>query len=159
MSRNSSGTVKRIEAPQRIGSIMTQSPRTVHPDTTIVELRRLFEVYDFNMFPVVSDRDVLRGVVTKLDLLKIFRPWAGRITPNLQALWAEHVKDIMSRGLTIITPKDPVATALTLMVNRRLRSIPVVQRQMREPVLVGIISRNDVLRCLVLEDSRHPTGA
>jgi len=26
-------------------------------------------------------------------------------------------------------------------------------------VLVGIVSRNDVLRCLVLEDSRHPTGA
>jgi CBS domain-containing protein len=123
MSRNSSGTVKRIEA-QRIGSIMTQRPRTVHPDTTLVDLRRLFEVYDFNMFPVVSDGDVLRGVVTKLDLLKIFRPWAGRITPNLQALWAEHVKDIMSRGLTIVTPKDPVATALTLMVNRRFRVSP-----------------------------------
>lgn len=158
MSRNSGGTVKGIEA-RRLGSIMTQSPRTVHPDTALLELRRLFEVYDFNMFPVVSDRDVLRGVVTKLDLLKIFRPWAGRITPNLQALWAEHVKDIMSRGLTTVTPKDPVATALTLMVNRRLRSIPVVQRQVREPVLVGIVSRNDVLRCLVLEDSRHPTGA
>ena len=158
MSRNNSGMMKRVEA-QRIGTIMTHSPRTVHPDTTIVELRRLFEVYDFNMFPVVSDRDVLRGVVTKLDLLKVFRPWAaGRILPNLQALWAEHVKDIMSRGLTTVTPKDPVATALTLMVNRRLRSIPVVQRQVREPVLMGIISRNDVLRCVAFEDSRHPTG-
>ena len=147
--------VKGIEA-RRIGGIMTRNPRTVRPDTTIVQLRRLFEVHDFNMFPVVDDRDVLRGVVTKLDLLKIFRPWAGRITPNLQALWAEHVKDIMSRGLTTVTPEDPVATALTLMVNRRLRSIPVVQRQMRESVLVGIVSRNDVLRCLVLEDSSHP---
>ena len=104
MSRNSGGTVKGIEA-RRIGSIMTKSPRTVHPDTALLELRRLFEAYDFNMFPVVSDRDVLRGVVTKLDLLKIFRPWAGRITPNLQALWAEHVKDIMSRGLTTVTPR------------------------------------------------------
>jgi CBS domain-containing protein len=134
---------------------MTPSPLTVRPDTTIAQLRRLFEVHDFNMFPVVDDRGVLRGVVTKLDALKIYRPWAGRFTVNVQALLAEHVKDIMSRGLTSVTPEEPVSTVLTLMVNRRLRSIPVVDRQTREPALVGIVSRKDVLQSLPLGD---PTG-
>jgi len=46
-----------------------------------------------------------------------------------------------------------VTTALTLMVNRRLRSIPVVQRQTRKPMLVGIVSRKDVLLSLPLVDS------
>jgi CBS domain-containing protein len=49
-----------------------------------------------------------------------------------------------------------VSTALTLMVNRRLRSIPVVDRQTREPALVGIVSRNDVLRSLPLGDPTEP---
>ena len=145
--------MRRIGA-RKIGQIMTRKPVTVGPDTTILQLRQLFEMHDFNMFPVVDDRRVLRGVVTQLDLLKIFRPWAGRVTANVGSLWAEHVKDIMSRGLTSVTAEDPVATAVTLMVNRRLRSIPVVERQRRrEPVLVGIVSRRDVLRGVTLGEA------
>ena len=145
----------RVEV-RRIDRIMTRNPLTVRPDTTLLQLRRRFETHDFNMFPVVDDRDVLRGVVTKLDLLKIFRPWSGRIIPDLRTLWAEHVKDIMSRGLISVTPEEPVTAALTLTVNRRLRSIQVVERQTREQVLVGIVSRNDVLQCLILEDLSDP---
>ncbi|HZP36421.1 MAG TPA: CBS domain-containing protein [Methylomirabilota bacterium] len=37
---------------------------------------------------------------------------------------------------------------MSVMVNRRLRSIPVVHRQTRELRLVGIVSRNDVLELL-----------
>ena len=136
-----------------IRGIMTPNPLTVRSDTTIVRLRQLFDAHDFNMFPVVDEHGVLRGVVTKLDVLKMYRPWSGRITVNVRALWAEHVEDIMSRGLTSVTPEEPVTTALTLMVNRRLRSIPVVERQTRKPMLVGIVSRKDVLRSLPLGDS------
>lgn len=136
-----------------IREIMTPNPLTVRSDTTIVRLRQLFDAHDFNMFPVADEHGVLRGVVTKLDVLKMYRPWSGRITVNVRGLWAEHVGDIMSRGLTSVTPEEPVTTALTLMVNRRLRSIPVVQRQTREPMLVGIVSRKDVLRSLPLKDS------
>ena len=145
MARRSDGRTVR--------GIMTPNPLTVNPGTTIARLRQMFEAHDFNMFPVVDDRGVLRGVVTKLDLLKMYRPWSGRITADVRALWAEDVKDIMSRGLTSVTPAEPVTTALTLMVNRRLRSIPVVQRQTREPMLVGIVSRKDVLQSLPLGDS------
>ena len=136
-----------------IRGIMTPNPLTVRSDTTIVRLRQLFDAHDFNMFPVVDERGVLRGVVTKLDVLKMYRPWSGRITVNVRALWAEHVEDIMSRGLTSVTPEERVTTALTLMVNRRLRSIPVVARQTRKPMLVGIVSRKDVLRSLPLGHS------
>jgi CBS domain-containing protein len=140
----------------RIGEIMTQNPITPRPDTTIVQLGRLFEMHAWNMFPVINDRGVLQGVVTTLDLLKTCRPWSGRITVDLRALGSEPVEDIMSRGVISVTPEEPVATALTLMVSRRFRSIPVVQRKTREAVLVGIVSRSDVLKCLVLDDSGNP---
>ena len=139
-----------------IRAIMTPNPLTVRSDTTIERLRQLFETHDFNMFPVLDEKGVLRGVVTKLDVLKIYRPWSGRFTVNVRVLWAEHVEDIMSRGLTSVTPEEPVTTALTLMVNRRHRSIPVVQRRTRRPLLVGIVSRKDVLRSLPFGDSSGP---
>jgi CBS-domain-containing membrane protein len=63
------------------------------------------------MFPVINDRGVLQAVVTKLDPRKICRPWSGRIPADLRALWSEHVKDNMSRGVISVTPEEPVATA------------------------------------------------
>jgi CBS domain-containing protein len=47
--------VKLIETC-RIGGIMTQNPLTVRPDTTIVQLGRLFEIHACNVFPVINDR-------------------------------------------------------------------------------------------------------
>jgi CBS domain-containing protein len=64
----------------------------------------------------------------------------------------------MSRGVISVTPEELVATALTLLVSRRFRSILVVQRKTREAVLVGIVSRGDVLKCLVLDDSGDPVS-
>jgi CBS domain-containing protein len=51
---------KRIES-KVIREIMTPSPVTVRPDTSISDLKALFERYDFNAFPVVDELGVLRG--------------------------------------------------------------------------------------------------
>jgi CBS domain-containing protein len=64
---------KPIEA-KAIRDIMTASPITVYPDTSIRELRILCERYKVNAFPVVDDRGVLRGVVPRLNFLRVFRP-------------------------------------------------------------------------------------
>jgi CBS domain-containing protein len=57
-----------------IRAIMTPAPVSVRPETTIGELKALFERYDFNAFPVVDAQGILRGLVSKLDLLRAFRP-------------------------------------------------------------------------------------
>ena len=64
---------KRIES-KAVREIMTPAPVTVRPDTSISDLKALFERYDFNAFPVVDEVGVLRGLVSKLDLLRVFRP-------------------------------------------------------------------------------------
>jgi CBS domain-containing protein len=37
-------------------------------------------------------------------------------------------------------------------VQSKLRSLPVVQRRGRERRLIGIVSRTDLMKCLLLED-------
>jgi len=88
---------KRVE-PKVIRDIMTASPITVYPDTSIHELKILFGQYHVNAFPVVDDRGVLRGIVSKLDVLRAFRPDMRRWFSILLVLWAERVEDLMSRG-------------------------------------------------------------
>ena len=111
----------------------------------------MFETYEFNAFPVVDDSQTLLGVVTRLDFLGMFQPdGRRRWIPDLRALWAERVEDIMSRDPVTLDPDDPVATAVGEMLRWKLRSLPVVERRGGKSVLVGIVTRRDVLGCLTL---------
>jgi CBS domain-containing protein len=135
--------------PRTIREVMTPTPVTVPPDATLSTLKRLFEAHDFNAFPVVDGEGALRGMVTKLDFLKAFRPDRRRLIPDLRRVWADTVEDLMSRGLVSVGPDDPVGVAVDLMVGQNLRSLPVVESVQGRPVLVGIVSRGDVVRCLI----------
>ena len=142
---------KRIE-PKLVRDVMTVRPKTVRADMRLQELKRLFEAHEYNAFPVVDDGYLLRGIVTKLDLLRAFRHEPQRY-PDLRALWGEHVKDIMRRGVMTLAPGDRVTAAIDRMLSSRLRSLPVVERRGKHNRLVGIISRTDVLACLTIEDN------
>jgi CBS domain-containing protein len=137
-----------------IREIMTTHPKTVGGKTAVTALRDLFVAYGFNAFPVVDEADTLLGIVTKFDLLRIFRHDRRRILPDLSALLAEHVEDIMRRGVVTVVPGDPVTAAVDRMLSSRLRSLPVVERRGGKEYLVGIVSRGDVLRGLTFE-TRH----
>jgi CBS domain-containing protein len=147
---------KRVES-KTVREIMTPAPVTVRPDTSISDLKALFERYDFNAFPVVDEVGVLRGLVSKLDLLRVFHPdWRRGGISGVLALWAERVDDIMSRGIVAVEPDEPVVTAVDLMIETRRRSLPVVERRAEGRVLVGMLSRTDLLPYLTLASEESP---
>lgn len=142
-----------------VRDVMTTGPTTVGPRTDARVLKRMFETYDFNAFPVVDDWQVLLGMVTRLDFLRMFRPDdRRRWIPDLRALWAERVEDIMSRHPVTLGPDDPVTTAVDGMLRSKLRSLPVVERRGAKSVLVGIVTRRDVLGCLTLGEDVADAG-
>jgi CBS domain-containing protein len=138
-----------------IREIMTRGPKTVGRKLAVRALRDLFIAYGFNAFPVVDEADTLLGIVTKVDLLRVVRHDRRRILPDLAALEAKEVENIMRRGVTTVRPDDPVTTAVDVMISRRLRSLPVVESQGRKERLVGIVTRGDVLRVVTFETSDH----
>jgi CBS-domain-containing membrane protein len=135
-----------------VRDVMTRAPMTVGSKTDIRTLKTMFETYQFNIFPVVDEHQILLGVVTKYDFLRMFRPDRRRWIPDLGALGAKRVEDIMTRGVATVSPDDPIATVVDEIVRSRLRSLPVVERRAGKGVLVGIVSRHDVLRCLTLAE-------
>lgn len=135
-------------ATMPVYDVMTRVPVTVTPEMTIGALMELFDRHDFNAFPVVDPHGVVCGIVTKLDVLRMFRPDQNLRIPDFPALSSGHVADIMRHGVVSVEAEDPVVVAADLMVETRLRSLPVVQRKGRGPVLVGIVSQGDLLRGL-----------
>jgi CBS domain-containing protein len=132
-----------------VGALMTRPALSVRPDTTVTALTALMAAHPFNGFPVVDGAGVLHGIVTRLDLLKRHvRPY-GRFIAALDEGWVDTVGAIMSRHPITLTPMDPAAKAVQLLVDHRLRLIPVVEESQEGPRLVGVLSRRDVTRALL----------
>lgn len=141
-------------APRLVLDVMSSHPKTVGPKLPVRELQGFFASYNFNAFPVVNDSGILLGIVTKLDLLRIFRHDRVRLRPRLSELWAERVEDIMRRRPVTLEPRDSVTTAIDHMLASKLRSLPVVDRRGKNDRLVGIVSRGDVIRSLIFENDK-----
>lgn len=124
--------------------VMTRAPITVTAQTTVGELMALFDRYDVNAFPVVRDGDTLSGIVTKLDVLRLLRPdWGFDVYDSLSST---RVAEIMRHTAVSVEAEDPIVAAADLMVETRLRSLPVVRRNGGPPVLIGIVTQGDLLR-------------
>lgn len=143
--------MNRHAATMPIHQVMTTGPVTVHPMTTVTELLALFDRYDFNAFPVVAADGTLRGIVSKLDVLRLLHPDEQFRLPDPKVIGATRVSEIMRPGTLTVEAEDPVVAAAELMVATGRRSLPVVRRGGGWPTLVGIVSRGDLLRALRFE--------
>ena len=123
---------------------MTREVKTVTRQVTMRELEALFEEHDFNAFPVVEAGDVV-GLVTKFDFLKTFAFTTGQMAPHYDELMRRQVSEVMSEAVVHVEPTARLTRVLQLMVNLKARSLPVMDREGR---LVGMISREDVMRAL-----------
>jgi CBS domain-containing protein len=142
-----------------IHEVMTQRPITVTPGTTIGHVMGEFDRRDFNAIPVVDGGGVLVGIVTKLDVLRALRPTPDGEFPTPDAVTSQRVDSIMRTGVVTVEPEDPVLEAADLMVETRLRSLPVVRRLHGSARrLVGIVSQGDLLRGLRSEPVIAPTS-
>jgi CBS domain-containing protein len=142
---------RRIEE-MTVGEVMTKSPITAHPRTKIRDVKNIFAQHEYNSIPVVEEDGTLRGVVTKLDLLRMFRPDRRSLIPDINDISAEFVEEIMSRGYVDVQAKDSVVSAIDLMIELNLRSLPVTEAGKDGRILRGIVTRKDVLRCFIFDD-------
>jgi len=129
---------------QTAGHYMTRNVTTVGRDLTIREANDMFERDDFNSYPVEEDGQVV-GIVTKFDLLKCFAFTPSQILPPYTELMKRTVGDVMTSDFIYVRPETRLTRVLQLMVEYRLRSIPVIDADEK---LAGIIAREDILKAL-----------
>lgn len=129
---------------QTVDHYMTRKVKTVSRDITMGELNNLFASDDFNAYPVIDQMQVV-GLVTKFDFLKCFALTLSSMVPRYDELMKRTVSDVMIHEFIYVNTTTKLVRVLQLMVEHRLRSVPVIGAGQR---LVGIISREDVMRAL-----------
>lgn len=126
------------------GQFMTHTVKTVARDTSMRELQKMFDEDGFNYYPVREGEDIV-GVVSNFDFLKCFAFNPGRMVPAYDDLLSRTVADIMTPEFIYVDPATKLTRVLQLMVDHRMKSVPVLDAQHR---LVGIIARQDIMRAL-----------
>jgi len=147
--------------------IMTPNPITVTPETDIIDAARLLLEKGFNGLPVIDEEGMLVGILCQSDLisqqkkLKLpslftlldgFIPLASTsaIEREIEKMTAATVAKAMTLSPIAVSPSTSLEDIATLMVDRKLHSLPVVEAGK----LVGIVGKEDVLRTLVLAIKR-----
>jgi CBS domain-containing protein len=133
---------------------MTREVVTIGPDAPAKHAGALMAERGIAALPVVDDGDRLVGFVTEADVLRDRLPEDPRLHARRDT---EHrpdtvpllVRGVMTTAVRVASPADDVADVARLLVDAHLRSVPVVQ----DGVVVGIVSRRDVLRTLVRADA------
>lgn len=131
-----------------VHDVMSTAPATVSPTTSVADLLARFDRHDFNAFPVVDGDGQVVGVVSKLDVLSAFLADRNPPHPAEGPIAGKRVDALMTHDVIAVGPEDALARAGELMVGAKLHSLPVIERRGSASVLVGIVSRGDVLRGL-----------
>ena len=130
---------------EAVRTIMTTRVVTAHPDQTVGEVAQLLLREQLQQLPVVDDDGKLVGLITSYDM---WRDCRGN--PNSEA---GRVGDVMNTHVVKLSPTDKVGTAAELFMDRRFKTIPVVNR---EGKLRGVITAFDVIRYTLRKEYREP---
>lgn len=128
---------------QKVADYMTAKVTSLSPNSTLRDAGDLFDRHDFNSLPVM-DGEKLLGVISKFDFMRVFAFTEAHPIPDYEALMKTPVRGLIHEKLATVTPGMPLTRVLQRMVELRTRSFPVI----RGDRLVGIISREDIIRAL-----------
>lgn len=118
-----------------VADCMTEEPRTVPGGTTLREALELCRKDEIRHLPVVESGQLL-GIVSDRDLRRAVG--VGR-KPELP------LDEIVTRQTLAVAPGLKLSRAARVMVEKRISSLPVVERE----ELIGILTLTDVLaHCL-----------
>jgi CBS domain-containing protein len=142
--------------------IMTKDVITVGPGEKVDNVAKLLVDNKISGIPVVDGDYHVLGIVTEKDLMIrakdfkvpfyitlfdsiIFLENPIRFNNNLRKYTALEVKDAMTTKVITVEEDAPVGEVVDIMQRREINRVPVV----RHGKLIGIITRNDILKSLV----------
>ena len=145
--------------------IATAGAATVHPEAPLSEAARIMLDHNVSGLPVINHDGKLVGMLTERDFIRQdnrFRPrWIDVLMGDRSGdtaaaqLHTRRVEDRMTRNPITIGPETPLPEVIEIMEQQNVKRLPVVANQ----VVVGIVSRSDVLRALLRTSNRSSLGS
>jgi len=115
------------------------------PDATVYEALQLMAQKDVGAL-LVMERSRLVGIFSERD-------YARRLVLRGKFSKSTAVREVMTEDVLTVSPSDGVEQCMDVMTRRRIRHLPVVERD----AVVGVISIGDLVKA-VISDQRFTIG-
>lgn len=142
------------------GDVMTEDVIVIEPDASVEEAAKILSEHNISGLPVVEDGKLM-GIVSEKDLIVkdkklhfpdyinllggyIYLESHKKFEKEFKKFIAVKVKELMTEDVTTIAPETPVDEIASLMVEKDINRLPVVEDER----LVGIVTRADLVKDL-----------
>lgn len=127
--------------------VMTETPATVGPTSTVRSAVELLHTLDVRHLPVVNEDGELVGMISDRDLRALQIPYfvGPEHIGDLRTALNATVATLMSSDVLSVEEEADLAEVVDLMLDHKIGAVPVTNA---DGALVGIISYIDVLRAL-----------
>ncbi len=133
----------------RVDELMSREVVTLPLSMSIIEAWQTLASHGVGQAPVVNERNVLVGLLTRADLLQAERlPSPDTNSLVWRAFLQQGVGDIMLTPVPSAAPDADIRRVARVLLDARLPGLPVVDDG---GVVQGFISRSDILRAVVMD--------
>jgi CBS domain-containing protein len=115
----------------------SQNVWTIDPDATVFDALAKMAEKDIGSL-VVMDGEKLVGIITE-------RHYSRNVILKGKTSPTTLVRDIMERNVIHVRPEQSVELCMTLMTEKRVRHLPVVE----DTKVIGIVSIGDLLKFII----------
>ena len=129
---------------EEVRKIMTKDPLVAHPFDLVKDVSKMMAEQKVQQLPVVDEEHKLVGMITSYDLWKNLR--------DDKETESQKVEEIMNTTVIHIEPKDKVGTAAELFIDRRFKTLPVINLESK---LKGVITAFDVIKHVMQREYPH----
>ncbi len=146
----------------QIKEIMTGDVITVSTDESVEQCARLLQEHNISGLPVLDAAGKVVGIVTEGDLIRrasrvkapgyleilgglIYLGSPKKFVEDLQRAMSLEAGQLMTKDVVSVKPDDVVEKAATLMVEKKISRLPVIDEKEK---LVGIVTRRDIMNSL-----------
>lgn len=144
-----------------IKQIMASDVITISPDDDVKKAATLICLKKISGIPVVDKDGTPLGMISEKDVLRAIYPTYQEFFENpeefkaysdLRRRYGEatHLKvsQVYNKKVITVTPDTPLLNALSLMITKRIRRLPVVDDAGK---IIGIVSQGDIHQALFNE--------
>ncbi len=107
---------------------------TIGPNETVAAAIQKLVEHDRGSIPVCNEKGELVGIITERDIVR-------KCFVRGDALASIKIEDVMTKEVAIGTPEDDSDYAISVMKQKKIRHLPVVDSQK----VVGMVSMRDLL--------------
>ena len=140
--------------------VMTTELQTIGPDANIGDAARLMLEHRISALAVVRPNGELIGIVSEGDLIRRIEIGTAPSASGWHAFFSSEtalaaayikchgrqVRDVMTLSVVSVGEETPLIKIADLMERHHIKRLPVT----RDEILIGIVSRADLLRALLL---------